>query len=134
MPQGAVIAMAGLTGVSGSVALLTGLVCLRRIWRLRRAGVDVWAMVKRTGPVGDADRPRPLLQFTTEDCRVMEVGSPVPASKRRLLAEGSHVLVRYDPDDPRELVLYGDERTSWEYAFTGLGAVFLLVSTGLLPG
>lgn len=134
MPQGAVIAMAGFTSLSGAVALLTGLVGLRRIRRLRRTGVDVWAMVKRTGPVGDADRPRPLLQFTTEDGLVVEVGSPVPASRRRPLAEGSHVLVRYDPDDPGELVLYGHERASWEYAFTGLGAVFLLVSTGLLLG
>ncbi|MFG2373405.1 DUF3592 domain-containing protein [Streptomyces sp. NPDC048504] len=110
--------------------MLTGLVGPRRIRRLRRTGVDVWAMVKRTGPVGDADRPRPLLQFTTEDGLVMEVGSPVPAPKRRPLAEGSHVLVRYDPDDPRELVWSGHERASWEYAFcvltsTGCGSLGL---------
>jgi hypothetical protein len=134
MPQGAVITMAGFTGVSGAVALLTGLVGLRRIRRLRRAGVDVWALVKRAAPVGGEDRPRPVLQYTTENGRVMEVGSPVPASKRHPLAEGSHVLVRYDPEDPRELVLYGHERAAWEYAMTGMGAVFLLVSTGLLLG
>lgn len=68
MPQGTVIAMAGFTGVGGSV--------------------------------GDADSPRPVLQFTTEDGRAMEVGSPVPASKRRPLADGSHMLVRYDPTIP----------------------------------
>nr|WSY50552.1 DUF3592 domain-containing protein [Streptomyces sp. NBC_00886] len=134
MPQGAVITMAGFTGVSGTVALLTGLVGLRRIRRLRRAGVDVWALVKRTGPVGGEDGPRPVLQYTTEDGRVMEVGSPVPTSKRQPLADGSHVLVRYDPEDPRELVLYGRERAVWEYAMAGVGAFFILLGAGLLLG
>lgn len=134
MPQGAVIAMAGFTGVSGTVALLTGLVGVRRIRRLRRMGVDVWALVKRTAPAGDEDSPRPVLQYTTEDGRVMEVGSPVPASRRHPLAEGSHVLVRYDPTDPRELVLYGHERTVWEYAMAGVGAVFILLGAGLFLG
>jgi hypothetical protein len=134
MPQGVVVTMAGFTGVSGAVALLTGLAGLRRIRRLRRAGLDVWALVKRTGAVGGEDNPRPVLQYTTEDGRVMEVGSPVPASKRQPFAEGSHVLVRYDPEDPRELVLYGHERAAWEYATAGVGAVFLLLGAGLLLG
>ncbi|WP_406463243.1 DUF3592 domain-containing protein [Streptomyces sp. NBC_01622] len=134
MSQGAVITTAGFTGVSGTVALLTGLVGLRRIRRLRRAGVDVWALVKRTGAVGGEDNPRPVLRYTTGDGRVMEVGSPVPASKRHPLPEGSHVLVRYDPEDPRELVLYGHERTAWEYSMAGVGAVFILLGAGLLLG
>ncbi|WP_416960974.1 DUF3592 domain-containing protein [Streptomyces sp. Agncl-13] len=134
MPQGAVIAMAGFTGVSGAVALLTGLVGLHRIRRLGRAGVDVWALVKRTGPIAGEDDRRPVLQYTTEDGKVMEVGSPVPASRRQPLADGSHVLVRYDPEDPRELVLYGRERAIWEYAMAGVGAVFILLGAGLLLG
>jgi hypothetical protein len=132
MPQGAVVVMAGFTGVSGTVALLTGLVGLRRTRRLRRVGVDVWALVKRAGPGGGDDDRRPVLQYTTEDGRVMEVGSPVPASKRHPLAVGSQVLVRYDPEDPRELVLYGHERAAWEYATAGVGAVFILLGAGLL--
>lgn len=93
MPDAAVVTVAGFTVVSGSVALLTGIAGLRGIHRLRRVGVEVWA-----------------LQYETRDGRVMEVGSPAPASKRHPLADGSLVLVRYDPDDPRELLLQGRER------------------------
>jgi hypothetical protein len=127
MPDGAVVTMAGFTAASGAVALLAGLAGLREIRRLHRVGVDVWALVKRTG-----HRARPVLQYETADGRVIEVGSPVPASKHHPLADGSLVRVRYDPDDPRELLLHGHKRATLEYAMVGTGAVFVLLGAGLL--
>ena len=127
MPDGAVVTMAGLTTASGAVALLAGLAGLRGIRCLRRVGVDAWALVKRTD-----HRARPILQYETADGRVMEVGSPVPASKHHPLADGSLVRVRYDPDDPRELLLHGHMQATLEYAMVGAGAAFVLVGAGLL--
>jgi hypothetical protein len=134
MPDAAVVTVAGFTVVSGAVAVLTGVAGLRGIHRLRRVGVEVWALVKRACPATDEERARPLLQYETRDGRVMEVGSPVPASKRNPLADGSLVLVRYDPDDPRELLLQGRERTMLEYVLIGAGAAFVLLGAGLLLG
>jgi hypothetical protein len=132
MPDGAVVTMAGFTVVSGAVALLTGIAGLRTIRRLRRVGVEVRAMVKRVGPAAEDERARPVLQYVTQDGRVMEVASPAPASKRHPLADGSLVLVRYDPVDPRELLLHGHERTTPEYVMVGTGAAFVLLGIGLL--
>jgi hypothetical protein len=134
MPDAAVVTVAGFTVISGAVSLLTGIAGLRGIHRLRHVGVEVWALVKQAGPATDDERARPLLQYETQDGRVMEVGSPAPASKRHPLADGSLVLVRYDPDDPRELLLQGRERTTLEYALVGAGAAFVLLGAGLLLG
>lgn len=134
MPDGAVVTMAGLTAASGAVALLAGLVGLQGIRRLRRVGVDVWALVKRAGPTTGEDGVRPLLQYETGDGLVVEVGSPAPPSKRHPLVEGSLVRVTYDPDDPRVLQLHGRERATLEYAMVGTGAVFIMVGAGLLLG
>ncbi|TJZ99211.1 DUF3592 domain-containing protein [Actinacidiphila oryziradicis] len=134
MPDGAVVTMAVFTAASGAAALLAGLSGLRGIRRLRRVGVNVWALVKRAGPAAGEDSVRPLLQYQTEDGRVIEVGSPAPPSKRHPLAEGSLVLVRYDPYDPRELQLHGRERATLEYTMVGAGTVFILLGAGLLLG
>ncbi|MEV6976606.1 DUF3592 domain-containing protein [Kitasatospora sp. NPDC093806] len=119
--------VAVVVGVGGVVAALAGLVGLWELTRVRRAGVVVPALVRERarGPEDRSAVVRPLLQFATEDGRVVEVFSPVPSTPRRPLVDGSQVAVRYDPTDPRRVVLADRERRPLEYAFLGLGAALL---------
>ncbi|MCX4757102.1 DUF3592 domain-containing protein [Kitasatospora purpeofusca] len=130
---GVVAALAVFTGLGGLVACLSGVAGLRELRRLHRSGVSVWALVRERLP-GPEDRSavsRPLLQFTTEDGRVVEVFSPVPSSRRRPLVDGSHVPIRYDPADPRQVLVAGLERRRLEYAFLGLGCVMAITAVVL---
>lgn len=127
---GAVAALAVFVGLGGLVAYLAGVAGLRDLQRLRRVGVPARALVRERVP-GPEDRSavsRPLLQFTTEDGRVVEVFSPVPSSRRAPLVDGSYVTVRYDPANPRLILVAGRERRRLEYAFMGLGVVVALVA------
>ncbi|MFI6845590.1 DUF3592 domain-containing protein [Kitasatospora sp. NPDC050467] len=131
---GVAAALAVFVGLGGLVAYLAGVAGLRDLRRLRRVGVPVQALVRERVP-GPEDRSavsRPLLQFTTEDGRVVEVFSPVPSSRRAPLADGSYVGVRYDPADPRRLLVVGRERRRLEYAFMGLGIVMVLAALVLV--
>ncbi|MEV7598132.1 DUF3592 domain-containing protein [Kitasatospora sp. NPDC089797] len=119
--------------LGGVVAYLAGVVGLRDLRRLRRVGVPVRALVRARVPAPE-DRslpPRPLLQFETEDGRVVEVFSPVPSTARHPLPDGGYVPVRYDPADPRQVVVEGRERRRLEYAFAAVGLLMLLVSVTL---
>ncbi|MFJ8475235.1 DUF3592 domain-containing protein [Kitasatospora sp. NPDC094011] len=119
--------------LGGVVAYLAGVVGLRDLRRMRRVGVPVQALVRARVPAPE-DRalpPRPLLQFETEDGRVVEVFSPVPSTTRHPLPDGGYVPVRYDPADPRQVVVEGRERRRLEYAFAALGLLMLLVSVTL---
>ncbi|GAA1926518.1 DUF3592 domain-containing protein [Streptantibioticus ferralitis] len=135
MEAGVVVAVfAGLAGVCGAFAALVGILGLREIRRVRRFGVVAGALVKR--PPGDASGepwpPRPLLQFATEDDRVMEIVSPVPSTRRRPLRDGDTVLVSYDPADPRTVVVHRRERVGLEYGFIVVGSALLLACLALL--
>lgn len=81
---GITAALAVSAGLGGLVAYLAGLAGLRDLRRLRQVGVPVRALVRERipGPEDRSAASRPLLQFTTEDGRVVEVFSPVPASRR----------------------------------------------------
>ncbi|MFH8385662.1 DUF3592 domain-containing protein [Kitasatospora sp. NPDC018058] len=119
--------------LGGVVAYLAGVVGLRELRRLRRVGVPVRALVRARVPAPE-DRalpPRPLLQFETEDGRVVEVFSPVPSTARHPLPDGGYVPVRYDPADPRQVLVDGRERVRVEYGFVTLGLLMLLASITL---
>ncbi|WP_420033100.1 hypothetical protein ACN2WE_10800 [Streptomyces sp. cg28] len=120
------IVLAAFTAMGGLVALLAGAYGLQRTRRVRVAGNVVDALVKPPQPGSD----RPLLQFATGDGQVIEVVSPVPASKRLPLPAGGVVSVAYDTDDPRETVLLGGERPGVDRIFMMAGAV--LVLTGMV--
>ncbi|MCQ4040446.1 DUF3592 domain-containing protein [Streptantibioticus rubrisoli] len=124
---------AAITGMCGLVAVLAGVAGLREARRMRRVGLPAGALVKRApGDVaGEPCPPRPRLQFTTADGRVVEVVSPVPPDRRRPLRDGETVLVFYDPADPRTVVVHRRERVGLEYGFIVAGSV-LVVTCGVL--
>ncbi|MDH6108553.1 hypothetical protein P3T36_005455 [Kitasatospora sp. MAP12-15] len=120
--------------VGGLVAYLAGVTGLNATRRLLRDGIPVQALVKER-PADRAESAgvsRPLLQFATREGLVMEVFSPVCSSRSHPLVDGRHVLVRYDPDDPRQVLVQGRERRGIEYAFVALGAGAVLTGLVLL--
>lgn len=131
---GSVAVLAAIAAFGGLLAVLAGAYGLHQARRVRRTGVRVEALVK--GPPVDASDelvlPRPLLQFVTEDDRVMEVVCPVAPTRRRPLNAGDHVLVLYDPADPRAVVVHDLERTGLDRAFIAGGALAMLLSLTLL--
>ncbi|MCX4683301.1 DUF3592 domain-containing protein [Kitasatospora purpeofusca] len=131
---GVALAVAVFAGPGGLVAYLAGPAGLRDLQRLRRVGVPVLALVRerRPGPEDRSAVSRPLLQFTAGDGRVVEVFSPVPSSRRRPLVDGSHVPIRYDPADPRQVLVAGHERRRPEYAFLGLGCAMVITAIVLV--
>ncbi|MFF3599557.1 DUF3592 domain-containing protein [Kitasatospora indigofera] len=133
MDIGRLMPLALSVGTGGAVAYLAGAVGLSRTRRFRQVGVPVRAMVKsRPADAGDpTGGARPLLQFVTLDDAVMEVFSPVPASRAQPLVDGGRVWVSYDPADPREVAVRGRERVWLDAAFIVLGAAAVLLSLGL---
>jgi hypothetical protein len=121
-------------GFGGFVAYLAGVVALAQTRRLRRVGIPVQALVKHRPAVrGDTSgRSGPLLQFATESGGVMEVFSPAGSTRSRPLVDGHQVLIAYDPDDPRQVVLPGRERRAVDYAFVGLGVCLMLTAAVVL--
>ncbi|MFF7988748.1 DUF3592 domain-containing protein [Kitasatospora xanthocidica] len=119
--------------LGGVVAYLAGVVGLRELRRMRRVGVPASALVRERalGPEDRSPSPRPLLQFETADGRVVEVFSPVPSTTRHPLPDGGYVPVRYDPADPRQVLVEGRERRRLEYAFMALGVAMVLLAIAL---
>ncbi|MFF7636168.1 DUF3592 domain-containing protein [Kitasatospora sp. NPDC008050] len=116
--------------VGGVLAYLAGVAGLAETRRLRQVGVTASALVARRA--SGADGPgRPLLQFATREGLVMEVLSPVGPSRAQPLTAGREVLVRYDPADPRQVLVQGRERTAIEYGFMAAGAVIVLTALTL---
>ncbi|MFJ3952428.1 DUF3592 domain-containing protein [Streptomyces libani] len=134
MDAGAVAVLAGCAAFGGLLAVLAGAYGLRQARRVQRTGVRVEALVKRRpGSAPDEPaHPRPLLQFATEDDRVLEVVCPVAPSRRRPLNDGDHILVRYDTDDPRTVVVDNLERRGLERAFITAGALVMLLSLAMV--
>ncbi|MYT32610.1 MULTISPECIES: DUF3592 domain-containing protein [unclassified Streptomyces] len=134
MDTGAVAVLAGIAAFGGLLGMLAGVFGLRQVRRVQRTGVCVAALVKQPpGRASDgAGRPRPLLQFVTDDERVLEIVCPVAPTRRRPLADGDRVLLRYDPADPRTVVVQGREHLGLERAFVVGGAIVLLLSLLLM--
>ncbi|MFI6283747.1 DUF3592 domain-containing protein [Streptomyces sp. NPDC051018] len=116
------IVFGAITVLAGLVAVLAGAYGLRQTRRIRGAGHSATAVVKPPPPGGE----RPLLQYETRDGRVVEIVSPVPR-----LPEGSRTRLSYDPDDPREVVVDGHERTGVEWAFVAAGLVVMVIGLGV---
>ncbi|MER6197677.1 DUF3592 domain-containing protein [Streptomyces sp. NPDC001586] len=131
MDTGAVVVLAGIAVFGGLLAALAGVYGLREARRVSGTGVRVEALVKRH-PGQPGDEPPTLLQFVTEDDRVMEVTSPVRSNRRRPLHDGDNILVTYDPADPRHVVVQGRERFGLERAFAVGGVMVVVVSMTLL--
>ncbi|GLF98563.1 DUF3592 domain-containing protein [Streptomyces yaizuensis] len=106
------IVFAVFAALAGAVAVLAGGYGLRRTRQVTRSGHYAIALVKPPPPGAD----RPLLSYETHDGRVVETVSPVP------LPGGISVRLTYDPQDPRDVVVDGHERTAVDRAFvlTGL--------------
>ncbi|MFD5057623.1 DUF3592 domain-containing protein [Streptomyces sp. NPDC058394] len=134
MDVGAVAVVAGIAAFGGMFAVLVGAYGLRQARRVSETGVRVQALVKRRpGEAREESAPlRPLLQFVTEDDRVMEVVCPVPSTRRRPFSDGDNVHVSYDPADPRNVVVHGRERLGPDRAFIAGGALVVLLSVTLL--
>lgn len=133
MGVGAVAVPAGIAAFGGMFAVLVGAYGLRQARRLSETGVRVQALVKRHPAAvrEESAMLRPLLQFVTEDDRVMEVVCPVPSTRRQAFGDGDNVHVSYDPADPRIVVLHGRERLGPERAFRVGGALVVLLSVTL---
>ncbi|GAA2666906.1 DUF3592 domain-containing protein [Streptomyces lunalinharesii] len=134
MGTGAVAVLAGIAAFGGLLGMLAGVHGLRQVRRVQRTGTCAAALVKRP-PGHDVDpspRPRPLLQFVTDDGRVVEVVCPVTPTARHQLDDGDRVLLRYDPEDPRSVVVQGWESLGLERAFVAGGAAVLLLSLTLV--
>ncbi|MER6912841.1 DUF3592 domain-containing protein [Streptomyces sp. NPDC000594] len=114
------IVFAVFTALGGLVAVVAGLHGLYRTRRVTRSGHYAIALVKSPPPGAE----RPSLAYETRDGRIMEIVSPVP------LPAGTDVRLAYDPDDPREVVVAGHERTGVDRGFVAAGLV--IAAVGLL--
>ncbi|MEY9889070.1 hypothetical protein ABIA31_002718 [Catenulispora sp. MAP5-51] len=103
--------------LGGLIALLAGALELRWRRRMRTGGVAVFARIvdRPLGPEDSPDGYRPMLAFTTEDGRDVEVFSP-----RRVAGEA--VLVHYDPADPAQVLVFGS-RGRADVAFVVAGVL-----------
>ncbi|MFJ4573947.1 DUF3592 domain-containing protein [Streptomyces sp. NPDC088846] len=126
--------LAGIAAFGGLLAALVGAHGLSQARRVSETGVRVQVLVKRRpGEVREESAPpRPVLQFVTEDDRVMEVVCPVPPTRRKPLDDGDDVLVSYDPADPRSVVVHGREHVGSDRVFIAGGALVLLLSVTAL--
>ncbi|MFJ5156693.1 DUF3592 domain-containing protein [Streptomyces sp. NPDC088353] len=128
------VVIAVFAACGGCVMALAGLTGLRQTCRIERTGVRAWALVKRNpgAPGEDPSSPRPLLQFSTEAGQVVEIGSPVPATRRRPLRDGDTLLITYDPADPGTVVVHSRERRLLDYGFIAAGTVVVLLAVVLV--
>jgi hypothetical protein len=77
-----------------------------------------------------AQRTRTLIQFSLADGRVIEQGYPGSLRNARRLKPGQQVVVWYDPEDPRDVLVYGRSTRVADSAFMAAGTFFILA--GLL--
>ncbi|MEU2737289.1 DUF3592 domain-containing protein [Streptomyces sp. NPDC007095] len=134
MSAGDMVVLAVFAACGGGLMALAGITSLRQTRRIARSGVRVWALVKRNPGSRDDDPapPRPLLQFTTEDGRVVEIVSPVAPTRRRPLQHGDTLLITYDPANPGTVVVYNRERRLLDYVFIAAGAIVVLLALVLV--
>jgi hypothetical protein len=119
----------------GGLAALAGLSGRRRARHLRRTGVPAWAMAV-SPPASAGEEPggpphRTLIQYELADGRVLEQISSAPIGKAGALTPGQKVLVWYDPQDPREILVYGRDGRGTDLAFVAVGALFMLAGLAI---
>ncbi|MEU8695758.1 DUF3592 domain-containing protein [Streptomyces sp. NPDC048665] len=134
MSAGDTVVIVIFAACGGCVLALAGLTGLRQTRRIERTGIKAWALVKRN-PVARGEDPsssRPLLQFSTEAGQVVEIGSPVPATRRRPLRDGDTLLITYDPADPGIIVVHNRERRLLDYGFIAAGTLVVLLAVVLV--
>jgi hypothetical protein len=124
-----------LFALPGALAVLAGLSGMHRARRLRRGGSTTWALAVPM-PIPAGQRPeeppdRMLLQYTLADGRVLEQIAPRRARKSADLRPGEKVLIWYDPENPREVLVYGREGRTSDRAFVIVGMLFILIGVGL---
>jgi len=129
------ILVGAILALPGGLAVLAGLSGMHRARRLRRNGSSAWA-VALPEPVPAKQRPegspdRMLLQYTLADDRVMEQIAPGPARKSASLRPGQKVLIWYDPEDPRDVLVYGQEGRAADLVFVVVGVFFILAGLGI---
>jgi hypothetical protein len=113
--------------LSGVVPARAGLTALRRAGRLRRHGVQVWAVaVPDSSPNGERGT---ALQYGLPDGRTLEKPG---AGKAAALLPGERVLIWYDPADPLDVLVQGYEGRVSDLVFVIAGA--LLVAAGAVIG
>lgn len=121
--------------LAGGLAVLAGWTEMRRFRQLRQQGIPTWALAV-TRPAaqdeahGAAQQRRTLIQFSLADGRLVEQGYPGSLRKAQRLQPGQQVMVWYDPEDPREVLVYGRGTRVADCAFIAAGTVVILV--GLL--
>jgi hypothetical protein len=124
-----------LVALPGGLAALAGVAAMHRRRWLRRGGVTTWAMAVpspvATDEHGSRLPPRTLIQYQLTDGTVMEQICPRPAGRAASLQPGQKVLIWYDPADPQDVLVYGREGRRADRAFVLVGALLILVGTGI---
>ena len=113
--------------LAGVIAAIVGLAGMRRVRRLRRDGVQAWAVVVPSHPAGGEREI--ALQYTLPDARVLEKHS---AGRIGALLPGERVLIWYDPADPQDVLVRGREGRAVDLVFVIAGAAF--VAAGAVIG
>jgi hypothetical protein len=117
----------------GFVAALAGLTARSRVRRLRRTGCTAWAMVV-PGPREAGSPRRNLIQYPTEDGRVVERLCPQPVRKAAAPPAGQKVLVWYDRADPTDVLVSGWDGRYGNLAFLAVGVFFLAFGISMALG
>jgi hypothetical protein len=122
------IAIGAWIAVAGALALLAGTAARRRVRRLRISGVKVWATaVHRPIPDHRDGGQRVYLQYVMEDGRVLE--RLMPPRRAARLPTGEKVLVWYDPKDPADVLVYGNEGHRSDLTLIIAGLVFVVIGS-----
>ena len=114
--------------LAGVISAIIGLAGTRRVRRLRREGVEAWAVVVPSLPAGvvpspPADGEREVaLQYKLPDGRVLEKYS---TGRTGALLPGERVLIWYDPADPQDVLVRGREGRASDLVFVAAGAALL---------
>jgi hypothetical protein len=126
--------------LAGALALLVGASARRRVRRLKREGIKVWAeAIHRPPPDGEHSDARQYdsgqqvtLQYTLEDGRVLERSARTRRSAP--LPPGQKVLIWYDPHDPAEVLVYGRDGRASDLALIVIGLIFVLAGAVIAIG
>jgi Protein of unknown function (DUF3592) len=118
--------------LAGGLAALAGWAEQRRVRQLRQHGIRTWAMVvARPAAQDEADgarQRRTVIQFSLADGQVIEQAHPGSLRKAARLQPGQQVMVWYDAEDPRDVLVYGRGTRLADAAFIAVGTFCILVS------
>jgi Protein of unknown function (DUF3592)/Mu transposase, C-terminal len=114
--------------VAGGVAVLAGATAARRVRRLRASGQTAWAeVVARATEDAEAEGGpwRVLLQFRLPDGQLIERAT-------RRMRPGQKVLIWYDPADPGDVLVYGQDGRYIDSAFAAVGIALILIGAAFI--